>query len=154
MSYLIQFILGLLVANIGEWIMHRYLLHALGARKNSWWAYHLRQHHYISQQSEMMDLGYLHRPNIHNTQGKELIVLTSILLIHSPLFFWAPGYLAAVYCSVLMYYILHRCSHIYPGWAKKHLPWHYDHHFYHCNANWCVTFPLFDYIIGTRRKRP
>ncbi len=154
LSYLLQFALGLLVANAGEWAMHRYLLHALGRRKNSWWAYHLHQHHAVSSQSAMIDAGYRQRPKWHNTQGKELVVLSVILIVHSPLLFWAPGYAAAVYCSVAAYYCLHRCSHVYPGWAKKYLPWHYDHHFYDCNANWCVTCPLFDYLAGTRRKQP
>lgn len=34
---------------------------------------------------------------------------------------------------------------------KKRIPWHYDHHMTsNQNANWCVTKPWFDYIMGTR----
>jgi hypothetical protein len=33
--WLLQFCLGLIVANAGEWVMHRYLLHGLGKRPNS-----------------------------------------------------------------------------------------------------------------------
>ncbi len=153
MNYLIQFLLGLLVANFGEWLMHRYLLHRLGRNKNSWWSYHWLQHHNTSRQLAMMDPGYRHRPRLNNTQGKELIVLSIILLVHSPLIFWFPAYTLAIYSSVVLYYLLHRCCHIYPGWAEKYLPWHYDHHFYDSNANWCVCYPLFDYIFKTRHKR-
>ena len=46
-----------------------------------------------------------------------------------------------------------RRAHLDPEWAREHLPWHYDHHMGRDqNANWCVTYPLFDYVMGTRRK--
>ena len=33
----------------------------------------------------------------------------------------------------------------------KKIPWHYDHHMNsNQDANWCVTKPWFDYILGTR----
>ena len=36
--------------------------------------------------------------------------------------------------------------------GKQHLPWHYDHHMGRDqNANWCVTHPLFDNVMGTRK---
>jgi hypothetical protein len=38
-----------------------------------------------------------------------------------------------------------------PEWAKKRIPWHYDHHMNTIqDANWCVTRPWFDYLMGTR----
>ena len=37
--------------------------------------------------------------------------------------------------------------------GKKAIPWHYDHHMNtNQDANWCVTRPWFDYIMGTRIK--
>ena len=34
---------------------------------------------------------------------------------------------------------------------REHLPWHYDHHMGpNQEANWCVTRPWFDYVMGTR----
>ena len=37
--------------------------------------------------------------------------------------------------------------------GKKAIPWHYDHHMNtNWDANWCVTRPWFDYIMGTRIK--
>ena len=36
-------------------------------------------------------------------------------------------------------------------WARKHLPWHYDHHMgKNSNKNWAVRLPIFDYLLGTR----
>lgn len=35
--------------------------------------------------------------------------------------------------------------------GKKRIPWHYDHHMNsNQDANWCVTRPWFDYVMGTR----
>jgi hypothetical protein len=38
-----HFFLGLLYANAGEWFMHKYILHALGKNKDSFWHYHLQE---------------------------------------------------------------------------------------------------------------
>lgn len=35
--------------------------------------------------------------------------------------------------------------------GQKKIPWHYDHHMNsNQDANWCVTKPWFDYLMGTR----
>ena len=45
---------------------------------------------------------------------------------------------------------MHRRAHLQPEWARK-IPWHYDHHMNsNQDANWCVTKPWFDYLMGTR----
>ncbi len=49
------------------------------------------------------------------------------------------------------YYYIHRRAHLEPDWAMRKIPWHYDHHMNsNQDANWCVTKPWFDYILGTR----
>lgn len=46
---------------------------------------------------------------------------------------------------------MHKKSHLDPEYARTRIPWHYDHHMNaNQNANWCVTRPWFDYIMGTR----
>lgn len=58
--------------------------------------------------------------------------------------------LAAIY-SAGNYYYVHRRAHLEPDWAKRTIPWHYDHHMNsNQDANWCVTRPWFDYVMGTR----
>lgn len=38
-------------------------------------------------------------------------------------------------------------------WAKKHVPWHYDHHMgKNQDANWGVTTDWVDKLLGTRIK--
>ena len=63
----------------------------------------------------------------------------------------APFFTLGTYYAAGRYFYVHRRSHLDPEWGKKKIPWHYDHHM-HSNqdANWCVTRPWFDYVMGTR----
>ena len=149
----LQFLLGLLVANAGEWVIHRYLLHGLGQNPDSFWAYHLYEHHAVARHNNMLDAGYQKWPQSWNSQAKEWLVLVCILILNLPFFWWANGYACAIYSSVVIYYFLHRHAHCHQDWAKTYLPWHYQHHLIEDNANWCITHPLFDYMMKTRSKQ-
>ncbi|MEQ1527777.1 MAG: hypothetical protein ABL925_00565 [Methylococcales bacterium] len=154
-SIIVQFILGLLYSNAGEWAMHKYILHALGKHRQSLWAYHLYDHHAVCLIHDMIDPGYQQLSlTTWNTQSKELLVVAVIVLIHAPLLMWWPWFAAAVCSSLALYYYKHRKAHLDPSWAKQHLPWHYDHHLHGQSGNWCVTWPWFDYLLGTRIKNP
>lgn len=147
------FLLGLLIANAGEWMIHKYLLHGLGKHKNSIWAYHLREHHEICLKNAMLDEGYQHLSLKWNTQTKELAFMLIAVLSHTPFIKVAFWYVAGVYLTIGVYYYVHRKSHRDAGWAQRYLPWHYEHHLGKSpDANWCITYPLFDYLMGTRRK--
>jgi hypothetical protein len=149
-----QFFLGFLYANAGEWLMHKYILHALGSKLPSFWAYHLRDHHSVCLHNGMIDPGYQKITlTTWNTQSKELVVLAGIVLVHMPIFMLFPSFTSALYASIAIYYYSHRKAHLDPVWARRHLRWHYDHHLGgDISANWCVTWPLFDYILRTRVK--
>ena len=151
-AWVLQFLLGLLVANAGEWVIHRYLLHGWGQNPDSFWAYHLYEHHAVARQFDMLDSGYQKWPESWNSQAKEWLVLVGILILNLPFFWWANGYACAIYFSVLTYYFLHRQAHCQHDWAKNYLPWHYRHHLVNDNANWCITHPLFDYFMKTQSK--
>ncbi|MFZ2726586.1 MAG: sterol desaturase family protein [Methylococcaceae bacterium] len=149
----IQCLLGLIYANASEWLIHKYILHGLGKNKQSFWAYHWYEHHLTCYQHNMLDAGY-QTINLMtwNTQSKELLVLIVIVLLHGPLFTEFPVFISTVYLSLMLYYYKHRRAHLDSSWAKQYLPWHYDHHIYNSNANWCVTWPWCDYLLGTRIK--
>ncbi|NOR68114.1 MAG: hypothetical protein GQ532_00180 [Methylomarinum sp.] len=154
LTLIVQFFLGLLYANAGEWLIHKYILHALGRKKHSFWAYHLQEHHVISARNGMLDPGY-QKLNLKtwNTQSKELVVLASIVLLHVPMFLIVPAFTSAVYVSLALYYYKHRKAHLDPVWARRHLRWHFEHHLGRNScANWCVTWPWFDYLLRTRVK--
>jgi hypothetical protein len=149
----VQFFLGLLYANAGEWLVHKYILHALGKKLHSFWAYHLHEHHAICISNNMLDPGYQKLTlTTWNTQSKELVVLAGILLLHVPIFSIFPSFTTAVYASLALYYYKHRKAHLDLVWARRHLLWHYEHHLGGASANWCVTWPWFDYLMGTRVK--
>jgi len=155
LSLAAQFIAGLLYANAGEWLMHKYILHKLGKNRHSFWAYHWYEHHAVCAKNTMFDPGYQSlNLTTWNAQTKELAVLSTIVLLHMPLFLLLPLFTGALYVSLMLYYYKHRKAHLDPNWAKQHLRWHYDHHLGgNRAANWCVTWPWFDYLLGTRVKR-
>ncbi len=63
-----------------------------------------------------------------------------------------PFFTATVWYSAWNYYRVHKRSHQDPEWGRRHLPWHVDHHLGpDQNANWCVTKPWFDYVMGTHK---
>ena len=79
--------------------------------------------------------------------------LILLALLHSPLYFLSlPFYLGLLYGG-LGYYFVHKQAHLDPEWAKKHVPWHYDHHMgKNQDANWGVTTDWVDRLMGTRIK--
>ncbi|WP_228124975.1 sterol desaturase family protein [Candidatus Methylospira mobilis] len=147
--------LGLLIENAGEWLIHRYVLHGQGKRPDSIWAYHWHEHHRVCQENGMLDHGYQGWPLRWNTQGKEALFLLVVVLGHIPLLMCVPGYVAGMYVGLACYYIRHRKSHLDPDWARRKLPWHYQHHMaQNSEANWCVAWPWFDRVMGSRHEYP
>ena len=143
--------LALLYANAGEWLIHKYVLHGLGKKKKSFFSFHWAEHHRACRKHAFADPDY-ERPLIGNhAQGKEALALVGLMVAHAPLFPVAPWFTATVWYSALDYFYKHRRSHLDPAWAKVHLKHHYDHHMgREQDANWCVTRPWFDHIMGTR----
>ena len=80
-----------------------------------------------------------------------LLALTAASIAAAPLFPVAPFFTATLWYSAANYYRVHKKSHVDLDWAKRKLPWHYDHHMGpDQNLNWCVTRPWFDHLLGTR----
>ena len=50
--------LGLAYSNFGEWMLHRYVLHGLGRKRESFWSFHWHEHHQRSRRNEMVDEQY------------------------------------------------------------------------------------------------
>lgn len=148
---MLGFPLGLLYANVGEWLIHKHWLHGLGRKKDSFWAFHWHEHHRACRTHEHVDPHYA-RPLVGvHAQSKEAAGLVLAALVHAPLFPVAPFFTSAVWFSIANYYRVHKKAHVDPEWAKVHLPWHYDHHMGpNQHANWCVTYPWADWLLGTR----
>jgi hypothetical protein len=46
------------VANVVEYSVHRYLFHGFGKKKNSIFAFHLREHHLIARKNNFVDVKF------------------------------------------------------------------------------------------------
>lgn len=144
--------LGLLYANAGEWLIHKHLLHGAGRKKGSFFRFHWMEHHRECRLREMRDSDYERSVFGFHAQGKEALCLVAVAAAHLPLFPVAPFFTGTVLYSVANYYRVHKRAHLDPEWAKTHLPWHYDHHMApDQDANWGVTRPWSDWVMGTRK---
>ena len=144
--------LALFMFNAGEWAAHKYLLHDLGKNKKSPFAFHFHQHHQSVRKHGMYDPDYEGPPWSTVTQLGEAITLTAIGLAHLPLLPIAPFYVGTTWWCLEHYRRVHKRAHIDPEWGRAHLPWHYDHHMGpNQDRNWCVVWPWFDNLVGTRR---
>lgn len=150
---LITFMLGIIYANAIEWFIHKYALHNMGKKKGSFFAFHWNSHHQKSRKNGFIDDDY-HTPLFKTpVQLKEFGMLIAGILLHLPLLWVLPGFFFGAAVLGLSYFPLHKMSHLDAEWCKKWMPWHYDHHMgRNQDANWCVTFPLFDHVMGTRIK--
>ncbi len=148
---MIGFAAALVYANAAEWWIHKHVLHGPGKKRESFWSFHFHEHHNASRRHDMVDDAYLRSVFGRHAQGKEAVGVFTLAAVHTPLLFLAPGFVAGVWCSAALYYRRHKRAHMDPAWAREHLPWHVDHHMGpNQDANWCVTFPWFDHVMGTR----
>ena len=84
----------------------------------------------------------------YGTMYRLLGRLFLLLLSHLPIVFIFPFFYLALLYSVLMYYTLHRKSHIDVEWGKKWMPWHYEHHMgKDQHKNWGVRLPIIDKLL-------
>jgi sterol desaturase/sphingolipid hydroxylase (fatty acid hydroxylase superfamily) len=144
--------LGLAVANATEWAFHKYVLHGLGKNPKSFWSYHWHEHHKASRAHAHVDEAYRLGVFHWNGQGKEALALTAGAIAIAPLLPVAPLFVGTLWYSTLNYYRVHKRAHLDSTWARDHLPWHYDHHMGpNQHANWCVTKPWWDQLVGTRK---
>lgn len=151
------FIAGLVVANAFEWVAHKYILHGVhraGQTRFSPIPRSMRshwEHHRLVRKVQFYDEGYVEGLKNWRTRNEILslvVVASGASLLFYPL---SKGMTVAALYSACNYFYVHRRAHLQPEWAKNTIPWHYDHHMNsNQDANWCVTKPWFDYVLGTR----
>ncbi len=148
---MLGFFTGLVYANAWEWMIHKYLLHEEGRKKDSFWRFHYMEHHKNCRLNDNLDPDYDRNLLEWNAQSKEVVTLLGGAALHLPLLPIAPTFTLGVWTSMTYYYFAHKKCHQDSDWGRKNMPWHYDHHMgKNQDANWGVTFPLFDHILGTR----
>jgi len=150
-SFLAQIVIAFLYANLVEWMWHKHVFHGLGKKKGSKFSSHWREHHRDVRRSGGFDESYKISVGAPGGPTREALELLAGALLHAPLFFYFPVFAATLCVHAIAYFLIHRKSHIDIEWAKKYVPWHYDHHMgKNQDANWCVTLPVWDHILGTR----
>jgi hypothetical protein len=143
---------GIGSANLSEWLIHKYFLHLRGRNKGGFWSFHWREHHANVRKNAYFDPDYQRSVFGRNAQAKEAALLLAGGLAQLPLLPFVPAFVFGIWTSTLAYYVVHKKSHLDPDWGRRFLPWHVDHHMApDQDANWCVTFPLWDWILGTRK---
>lgn len=149
---IVQVVVGILYANLAEWLIHKYVFHGrrLGKKKDSPFNHHWGEHHKTVRVTGGYDDTYSGKW-YKQMFSREAIELSLLSALHSPLFFIAPYFSMTISAWTIIYYAVHSQAHRNPEWAKKWAPWHWDHHMgKNQDANWCVTMPLMDHILGTR----
>lgn len=148
---MIGFPIGVLVVNAFEWYAHKVWLHEYPAKhRNSPFFTHIR-HHKRARLNNFHDEGYadsMFRNQEMYVEKTAILGLVAATTLVAPV---APFFTLGTYYGAWRYWTLHSKAHLDPEWARQNLPWHYDHHMNsNQDANWCVTRPWFDYLMGTR----
>ena len=150
--HLLSIPLAIVYSHLLEWTLHKYVLHGLGKNKNSPWAAHWHTHHRRSRQNNNYDKDYK-KGFFDKTVRSEILGLAFLAVLHIPTILISPLFYFALVVSGVRYYSVHKKSHLDPEWAKKNVPWHYEHHMGKSqDANWGVTTDWVDKLLNTRIK--
>jgi len=82
---------------------------------------------------------------------KERIIVSLIVIIHTPLMMIFPFAFVSILLGGVSYLIQHRACHSDVKTAREYYTWHYDHHMSgRQDMNFGVRMPIFDILLGTR----
>lgn len=146
--------LGWVYATSLEWLVHRFIFHALGKRFRRI-GFHWYQHHRDTLKYKGADPSYHQSAFGWNPHGREVWGLIALGILHIPLLSVTPLFTIAAIAGGVRYARFHRRCHVDPEWCRVHAPWHWDHHMgKNPDANWCVTSDWLDRLVGTRVLGP
>lgn len=149
---MLGFAVGIIASNAFEWLIHRHVLHGVGKKKGSFWSFHFHEHHRNVRKNGGFDPLYEEPFWKAPSKSKEALGVLGMAAVVTPLLPVAPYFVAAAWLNSGAYYYLHKKAHLDPEWARRWLPWHVDHHLGpNQEANWCVTWPMMDWLMNTRR---
>ncbi len=132
---------GFLYFSFLEYCIHRWIVHPLSKKHYSFFKLHLFNHHRIAKNEAMIDADY-------SNDNKFII---GIMFFHMPMIIISSTLLFGIIIYTIVYSIMHQRCHSIPGWARRHAPWHYDHHMGpNHDANWGTVIPLWDALLCTR----
>ena len=94
---MIGFILGTIYASFLEWWIHKHLFHVRGKKKDSRFAYHLRDHHVVAKKNNFIDI----RMSFIETVG-----LLFLAVIHLPIFYISCMFYFATVVYAIAFFVL------------------------------------------------
>src|ERR1035438_3569210 len=105
---MIGFPIGILYSNIGEWLIHKYVLHGVGKKKRSFWSFHFHEHHKNARKNDFFDPDY--EPSLFgcHAKTKETLGVAMIAIGHLPLLPIFPFFASAVIYSSINYHRVHK----------------------------------------------
>ena len=139
---MIAIILGIIYASFLEWWVHKKLFHEYGRKKDSMFAFHLRDHHVVAKQN----LFYDRRTSFMETGG-----LAFLSALHLPILYLSINFYIAIFSYAIAFFVLHNLSHRYPQFAENYQVWHWNHHMKDPNKNWNVVLPIADILLKTNK---
>ena len=137
-----MYIVGFIYASLVEWLVHKYLFHGVGKRKNNIFSFHIREHHVNCLKNENQDNNFTLRENVG---------VMFLAAIHAPILVWSVPFFLGVVSYGINFMIIHKICHMKVAWGKRFIPWHWDHHMKNPNKNFGVVAPWSDYLFGTRK---
>jgi sterol desaturase/sphingolipid hydroxylase (fatty acid hydroxylase superfamily) len=146
-------LLGLIYTSSLEWCVHRFVFHGLGRRKGSRFAFHYLDHHRACRRNQGRDDAFAGGLWTWSGYSREVFGIGILGVLHAPLLLVAPAFYLGAVLGGLNYHRIHKRSHVDPEWCRTHLRHHWDHHMGDgraAEANWGVTSPWLDIIMGTR----
>jgi|10_taG_2_1085330.scaffolds.fasta_scaffold106798_2 sterol desaturase/sphingolipid hydroxylase (fatty acid hydroxylase superfamily) len=148
MYEVLQVFSAIIFANLNEWLIHKFVLHGLGKRKTNFFHFHW-VHHRNCRKASNYDVDYEKLLPL----SREAWSLLLFFISYIPLFWVVPYFAGTLGVHAIVYYFTHRHTHLNVEWGRRWLPWHHDHHMgKDQDLNWCVLFPLWDYVLGTRKN--
>tara|TARA_A100001011_G_scaffold268834_1_gene277963 strand:+ start:983 stop:1444 length:462 start_codon:yes stop_codon:yes gene_type:complete len=138
---LLGILVGILYANMLEYVIHRFLFHGFGKSRSSIFAFHLRDHHIVSKRNGFYD-GRVSR--------NELVGMPIAILLHTPFYFLvSPAFFWTVSIYGVLFVVIHNALHRNPEFTRKYFWWHWNHHMRNQNKSWGVVLPITDILTGT-----
>lgn len=136
----LQILVGILYANLLEYVVHRFLFHGLGRSGSSIFAFHLRSHHLVSRRDGFYDT---------RISRNEMLGMPVLALFHLPLLIAFPAFYYTIVAYAFFFIVVHNALHHYPHFAKRYFWWHWNHHMRNQNKSWGVVLPITDILTGT-----
>ena len=140
MLAVLLFAVGFCYGSFVEFFIHKKFFHDFGKKRDSLFAFHLREHHLISRRNNFYDLRF---------SWREALGMPLVLALHLPVLAFSIPLYAGMATYGVLFLIIHNMLHRYPSFAKRFFWWHWNHHMKNQNKSYNVVLPIADLVFRT-----